>query len=152
MASGWGGARPGAGQKRKADASPRRLAAARARRRARKIEALADAKDRARAFVKTFELAEVFASNDLQAKLEAWKVLKSYAEGSPSAAEVEINIRTLACSSPGRDRGREETRLSGQGPGPAPRAHRRLIFPGWEHFTNSSQNWDERGEALWTHI
>jgi len=84
VAGTWGGAQRGGGRK-KGQTFPRLgLARSHAARKARRIEAIADAKERARAFVKTFEgtlLAKVFSSHDLKLQVEAWRTLKAYARG-----------------------------------------------------------------------
>src|SRR5437867_1647686 len=92
--AGWGGARPGAGRKRKADASPSRLARARTARKAARIERIADARERAKMWIEVFEaplLAEILSGSDDRLKIEVWKTMRLTAYGSPTA-RVEVNI------------------------------------------------------------
>jgi len=71
--AGWGGARQGAGRKRKTAASPRRFVVARARRKARRIERITDARERARKWIEVFEpelLSNILAGDDDRLKVE----------------------------------------------------------------------------------
>jgi hypothetical protein len=73
---------------------PSRLARARALRKAKRLERIIDARERAKKWIEVFEpelLSNILAGDDDRLKVEVWKVMRLTAYGSPGA-RIEVNI------------------------------------------------------------